>query len=131
MSAKARRLVRRRAGFRCEYCHIREQDLPEAFHLEHVIAKKHSGADHITNLAWSCHRCNLGKGANLAGRVGGAIVALFHPRRQNWRRHFKWVGPILKGKTKCGRATVRVLNINEDNRVRLRILLMAAGVAFD
>lgn len=38
-----------------------------------------------------------------------------------------WVGPVLLGKTKCGTATVRVLNINADDRVRLRAILIKAG----
>jgi hypothetical protein len=59
--------------------------------------------------------------------VQGEIVTLFHPRRQQWNRHFRWVGPILAGKTKCGRATVQVLNVNEDDRVKLRDILVAAG----
>src|SRR5262249_41758291 len=66
-------------------------------------------------------------GSNLAGRVRGEIVALFNPRRQKWSRHFRWQGAVLVGRTKCGRATVRVLNINADDHVALRKVLMAAG----
>jgi 5-methylcytosine-specific restriction endonuclease McrA len=127
MDAATRRRVRKRAGRRCEYCRIHEIDEPFAFHLEHIISKKHGGKDNLSNLAWSCHNCNLGKGANLSGRVRGEIVALFHPRRQNWKRHFRWNGAVLIGKTKCGRATIRVLNINAEDRVKLRDILRASG----
>lgn len=125
MDVASRRLVRQRAGGRCEYCQIHEDDEPYAFHLEHIIIpKKHGGQDDPSNLAWSC---NLMKGANLSGRVHGEIVTLFHPRRQQWNRHFRWVGPILAGKTKCGFATVQVLDVNADDRVKLRDILIASG----
>jgi hypothetical protein len=127
MNAAKRRFVQQRAGFRCEYCHIREDDDPYTFHLEHLIAKKHGGSDDLSNLAWSCQNCNFAKGSNLAGRVNGHVVALFHPRRQKWNRHFRWRGPVLVGRTRCGRATIRVLSINGEDRVKLRTLLIAAG----
>jgi hypothetical protein len=127
IDAATRRLVQRRAGHRCEYCRIHEDDEPFAFHIEHIIPKKHGGSDRASNLAWSCHTCNLGKGANLAGRVRGEIIALFNPRTQRWNRHFCWRGPLLVGKTKCGQATIRVLNINSEDRVELRAILLAAG----
>ena len=127
MDVASRRLVRQRAGGRCEYCQIHEDDEPYAFHLEHIIPTKHGGEDDPSNLAWSCHSCNLMKGANPSGRVHGEIVTLFHPRRQQWNRHFRWVGPILAGKTKCGIATVQVLDINAHDRVKLRDILIASG----
>ena len=128
MKRSLRALVRSRAGQRCEYCCLHESDLAlYAFHVEHIVAKKHAGEDNHSNLAWSCQSCNLAKGSNLSGRVLGQIVTLFHPRKQNWKRHFRWDGPILVGKTNCGRATIHVLNMNDDDRVRLRELLIALG----
>ncbi|MBI3821164.1 MAG: HNH endonuclease [Planctomycetes bacterium] len=128
MNARAiRRFVQARAGFRCEYCHIDEDDDPYTFHLEHIIPRKHHGRNDRDNLAWSCHTCNLAKGSNLSGRVDDEVVTLFDPRRQNWNRHFRWRGPVLVGKTKCGRATVQVLNINAEDRIKVRALLIAAG----
>jgi len=91
------------------------------------LPKKHGGDDNPANLAWSCQSCNLGKSCNLSGWLKGEIITLFHPRRQKWNRHFHWTGPRLVGKTKCGRATIHVLNINADDRVDLRRLLMALG----
>jgi hypothetical protein len=120
-----------RAGQRCEYCRLHEEDLPLfPFHVEHIVAKKHGGTDRADNLAWSCHHCNLGKSSNLSGRdpVTGRVVILFHPRRQLWTRHFQWRGPRLTGRTACGRATIRVLNMNAPHRIALRRLLISAGV---
>ena len=48
------------------------------------------------------------------------MESLFHPRRQAWEEHFESRGPYLHGKTPTGRATVRVLAMNEGPRVDLR-----------
>jgi hypothetical protein len=131
MKASLRAAVRSRAGRRCEYCRLHERDLPlYPFHVEHILPKKHGGQDNPKNLAWSCHACNLAKSSNLSGRDArtGRIVVLFNPRRQLWRRHFAWRGPRLVGQTPCGRATIAVLNINAEQRVDIRGLLIKAGL---
>jgi hypothetical protein len=133
MKASTRALIRARAGQRCEYCRLHEDDLPlYPFHVEHILPKKHGGTDDPKGLAWSCHYCNLAKSSNLSGRdaVSGRIVVLFNPRRQRWRRHFAWSGPRLIGLTPCGRATIAVLNINTPHRINLRELLTEAGRFF-
>lgn len=127
MKASLRAQVRARAGRRCEYCRLHEDDLPFwPFHAEHVIARKHGGTDAPGNLAWSCHHCNLAKSSNLSGRdpKTGKIVPLFHPRTQRWSRHFRWDGPRCVGRTASGRATVAVLNMNVSHRVSLRRMLI-------
>jgi len=129
MKPATRRLVRRRAGNRCEYCRLHQDDDPLlSFHVEHIIAKQHGGTDHPSNLAWSCHKCNRAKGPNLAGRFKNEIVPLFHPRRQKWDRHFGWLGARIVGRTKSGKATVAVLNLNAPERVVVRKILIAAGL---
>jgi hypothetical protein len=46
MDAALRAFVRDRAGRRCEYCRLHEDDDDFlAFHVEHVIAKQHGGLD--------------------------------------------------------------------------------------
>jgi hypothetical protein len=52
-------------------------------------------------------------------------VRLFDPRRQDWPRHFEWIGSVLVGRTQTGRATIAVLDVNEPQRVELRKILMA------
>ena len=131
MKRSVRALARARAGDRCEYCRLHQSDQPLlSFHTEHIVAKKHHGGDDTTNLAWACHECNLAKSSNLSGRdvITGRIVALFHPRRQRWNRHFAWDGAWLVGQTPTGRATVDVLNINAPQRIDLRELLILGGV---
>lgn len=130
MKRSLRAKARARAGRRCEYCRLHEVDLPLwPFHIEHILPIKHGGIDDLKTLAWSCHHCNLAKSSNLSGRdiETGRIVVLFNPRRQRWKKHFKWDGPRLVGLTACGRATIYVLNINKAHRIELREMLIEAG----
>jgi hypothetical protein len=52
-----------------------------------------------------------------------AVVALFHPRTQRWDDHFAIVDYRVIGRTATGRATVRVLAMNDPDRVQLRSML--------
>ena len=127
MPLPLRQLVRARAGQRCEYCHLPDVAAPAStFHVEHVVARQHAGANGPENRAWSCHRCNLHKGPNLSGRdpLTDRIVRLFDPRRQRWDRHFEWSGAYLVGRTQTGRATIAVLDMNDPQRIELRQALM-------
>ncbi len=128
--AALRRLVRGRAGHRCEYCHMRQEDEPfVTYQIEHVIAIQHGGGDEDANLALACSHCNLHKGPNLAGIDPeiNAVEPLFHPRRHTWDDHFQRDGSLLGGRTPCGRATVRVLAMNAPIRVELREAIQVAN----
>ena len=123
MNAAVRELVRRRAGERCEYCHLPQAAVPLAsFHIEHVVARQHGGGDDPANLALACDRCNLHKGPNLAGidPETGNVVPLFHPRQDAWDDHFRWERVEVVGLTASGRATVRLLNMNTTRRLKVR-----------
>jgi hypothetical protein len=131
MDATTREFVWIRAHCRCEYYLIHQDDEPfYRLHVEHVIAKQHGGPDDQDNLALACHHDNEHKGPNLSGidPDTGKVVSLFNPRRQRWRRHFRFEGPIIVGRTQCGRATVAVLALNARDRVELRAELIADGV---
>jgi len=96
-------------------------------HVEHIIARQHSGGDDIENLALACHRCNLHKGPNLSGidPVTGEVEVLFHPRRDRWADHFTFRGAYVQGLTACGRTTIAVLALNDARRIELREELLA------
>jgi hypothetical protein len=81
MEAAMRRLVRHRAGDRCEYCLLHQEHSGLRHHLEHIVARQHGGSDNVDNLALACHRCNMYKGPNLSGidPRDGRIASLFHP----------------------------------------------------
>lgn len=129
MTNVVRRLVNRRAGGVCEYCHLPQDGHEERFSVDHVIAQQHLTDDGPENLALCCLRCNLRKGPNLSGLdpADGSIVPLFNPRQQTWVEHFDWVGPRLAGRTPTGRATVTTLQMNALERVALRVVLLAQG----
>lgn len=53
--------VRRRAGNRCEYCHLPQGAFRRGFHIEHIVARQHCGPTSLDNLAFACWSCNLKK----------------------------------------------------------------------
>jgi len=83
--------VRRRARFACEYCRFPQAGSPLRFHVDHVIARQHRGRTVLSNLAFTCARCNAFKGPNIAGvdPDTGRLTPLFNPRRQRWDRRFR------------------------------------------
>jgi hypothetical protein len=57
------------------------------------------------------------------------MMALFHPRRQRWMRHFDWSEDftVIIGRTATGRATVVALQLNRFELRNLRRLLRPIG----
>jgi hypothetical protein len=97
--------------------------------VEHIVARKHGGADDPTNLALACDRCNLHKGSDLTAIDSESLelVLLYNPRQQVWTEHFVLEGLEIVGLTPVGRATVRLLQLNAPRRVRLRAALQQRG----
>lgn len=121
IDAALRRLVRRRAGNRCEYCGLRHEELPfVTFHIEHIVSRQHGGGDDPASLCEACHWCNLNKGPNVATLVDGRLVRLVHPRQDAWSDHFARRGDEIIGLTLIGRGTVRLLDMNDDDRRQIR-----------
>jgi hypothetical protein len=89
------------------------------------VARQHGGSDDPGNLALACHRSNLRKGPNLTAidPVTAEIVQLFDPRRDLWLDHFRFRGPAIEGVTAVGRATVKLLSMNDTRRIERRELL--------
>jgi hypothetical protein len=119
--------VRQRAGDRCEYCLLSQEDVPVAtLHIEHIISKQHGGTDDPSNLALACFHCNQHKGPNLTGidPHTDQITPLFHPRKQLWQEHFVLDGTQIRGLTPTGRTTVRVLAMNSDVQREFRAQLV-------
>lgn len=136
MDASLRDLVRRRAGDRCEYCRLSQEHAPVVrFWIEHIVAKQHGGDDAPSNLALACPHCNRCKGPNLTAidPQSGGIVPLFNPRTDSWHEHCALQGVQIVGLTPTGRATVRLLKMNSEDRLEIRRHLEARGelVLFD
>jgi hypothetical protein len=129
--------VRRRAGNRCEYCRLPQAAFRRGFHREHIVARQHGGSTVLDNLAFACWTCNLKKDPNLSGidPETGGITALFHPRKDAWSEHFAALvstliplGIEIRGLIPMGRATVRVLGLNEEMRQMVRYELWLEGL---
>ena len=130
MDAALTRLVRQRAGGRCEYCRLPQAGSRAPFEIDHIIARKHRGRTVASNLAVACIYCNSYKGSNISGRdtATGKLTPLYHPRRHKWSYHFRYEGGTLIGRTAIGRTTTDVLQINLPTLVALREALRAGEV---
>jgi hypothetical protein len=49
-------------------------------------------------------------------------VPLFHPRLDDWAAHFRFPETLIEGLTATGRATARLLCMNDTHRIELRAL---------
>ncbi|HWD91188.1 MAG TPA: HNH endonuclease signature motif containing protein [Verrucomicrobiae bacterium] len=130
MDAATSQFVRDRAGNRCEYCRLSQNFSALRFHLEHITARQHGGADSPDNLALACPECNFRKGTNLSGidPDTGQIFPLFDPRKQLWEEHFVRDGANILGKSAVGRTTAWLLEMNSPDRLRLRRTLHRLGL---
>ena len=130
-----RRVVRERAQRRCEYCHADERWQFIRFTIDHVVPQSAGGSDDADNLALACRNCNERRGNRLEGRdpETQTFVLLFNPRRERWSEHFVWDRACLRilGRTPSGRATVELLDLNDDRHegtvVRIRQRDIADG----
>jgi hypothetical protein len=124
-----RRQVIRRAGGRCEYCLIHQEDAVARHQIDHVIAEKHGGPTTVENLALSCVLCNLRKGSDLSSidPDTGKVTTIFNPRTQAWWDHFLVEGVRIVGISPEGRTTVQLLQLNSHQRLAERRELRRAG----
>ncbi len=110
------KLVRERAGGRCEYCRAAEQLSGQPCQIDHILPRAHGGPTTPENLCLACVPCNSFKLDRTEGvdPATGDLAPLFNPRRQNWNEHFAWGedGVEVAGLTPCGRATVETLRLN-------------------
>lgn len=127
--ARLRDQAQQRAGGRCEYCMIHEDDVLLSHEPDHIIAHKHGGQTSLENIAWACFLCNRFKGSDIASvdPDTGKVVRLFHPRTDVWKEHFELDEGHIAGRTPYGRATVYVLQMNRPECIETRRHLAAAG----
>ena len=98
--------------------------------MDRVIALKHGGQTIIQNLALACAVCNNNKGSDLTtiDQTTEELIPLFNPRKQKWSDHFDFSGAQIVGITVIGRATIRLLRMNDPDRVLLRRILREDGL---
>jgi hypothetical protein len=120
--ADLRRQVIERAGNCCEYCGLTQRGQEATFHIDHVVPVIAGGKTSSENLALGCVSCSLRKGARVLAPDPdtGREVVLFHPRKDQWRMHFRWDGVRVVGVTPTGRATVVALGMNRPLALAIR-----------
>jgi hypothetical protein len=123
-----RRLVTERAGYRCEYCLLPQGMALHRHEPDYIVPIQHGGATDADNLALACLRCNRYKGPNVGSfdPLTSQLTPLFHPRWQAWSEHFHPAGAIIAPLTPEGRVTVRLLRLNDPDRLAEREHLIAA-----
>jgi hypothetical protein len=111
---------------------MQERVVGTPMEIEHIVPESLGGRTEEENLWLSCSLCNEHKGSRVAARDPdtGEIVALFHPRRQDWTEHFAWSADCTRitGRTPTGRATVIALSLNRASLVRSRRVWVRAGL---
>lgn len=114
-----------RARDHCEYCKIAEADSGFAHQVDHIVSKKHGGGADFENLALACAIWNRHKGSDVASfdPDSGELIALFHPRRNEWTDHFEIKEGRIEPKTAIGRVTAKILRFNVPERIEERVLL--------
>lgn len=123
-----RSFISQRAGLRCEYCLIHEDDAAFSHEVDHIVSRQHGGETTADNLAYACMICNRFKGANISSAdASGAIMRLFNPRSERWEDHFRLTGAVIQPLTGTGEATARLLRLNAAERVVERNALQRLG----
>ena len=130
ISVALRRLVTERAEGRCEYCLMPQSASAFEHEPDHIVPIQHGGETKANNLALACMRCNRRKGPNVGSfdPQTGALVPFFNPRSQVWKKHFRLDDAIIQPLTPEARVTVKILQLNDEQRVEERERLIALGL---
>ena len=125
-----RRAVAVRARYQCEYCRRPEMDSFIRYQSDHIVSRKHGGKTILENLAHTCPICNNAKGTDLSTFLQDEdkLIRLFHPRKDDWFDHFGVEDGLITSKTDIGAATIKLLKLNDINRILERLDLIEAGL---
>ena len=126
---KIRAFVALRANSQCEYCLFHQDDMFIAFPVDHIIAVKHGGGSEPENLANICQHCNQHKGTDMVTFIDNYkdVIRLFNPRIDEWQEHFESTMGEIYSEGKIGKATIKLLKINDVDLIILRGLLSDLG----
>ena len=128
--ARMRQTLAERANHRCEYCLLSESVSIHKHEIDHIVPRQHDGETHEDNLALVCMRCNRYKGPNVGSfdPQTGALISFFNPRIHRWSDHFELDGASIRPQTPEGRVTVKILRLNDEDRLAERQYLLDAGL---
>lgn len=126
VSPSLRLLIAQRADYRCEYCLLPVTFAMHPHEPDHIIPVQHGGDSGDQNLAFACFECNRNKGPNVGSfdPATGLLTPFFNPRSQQWEEHFVWNGVLIMPLTAEARVTIKILRVNDEERLPLRRWLM-------
>lgn len=132
ISGQIRKFVAERAGDRCEYCRMPAVFAAHRHEPDHIVPRQHGGDSHERNLAFCCMRCNRYKGPNIGSfdPLTGQLTAFFNPRSQQWQDHFRFDGAFIEPLSPEARVTVKILRVNDEDRLLERQRLLEVGLLF-
>jgi 5-methylcytosine-specific restriction endonuclease McrA len=106
--------------------------IPDYTHCEHILPLAKGGTDDLINLASACGHCNGNKSDKVKAIDPETknLVSIFHPRNDKWNEHFAWSENFLDivGKTAKGKATVQLLDMNQQSIRNLREVFRDRGL---
>jgi hypothetical protein len=118
ISNDLRRLVRERAKGLCEYCLIYEDDVYLGCQVDYIVSEKHGGLTEESHLAYACVFCNRYKGSDLGSlSTTNVLTRFYNPRQDKWSEHFSLLGIEIISLTDIGEVTVRILDMNHNERL--------------
>jgi HNH endonuclease len=129
INSETRQTVADRANNVCEYCLISEEDAYYRHQVEHIISRKHGGSSELDNLPLACVFCNRYKGSDIASLIPetDTLIRFYNPRTHRWLEHFRLNGAIIEPLTEIGEATIRILQMNHEDQILEREVLIRRG----
>lgn len=126
-----RRQITEAADNCCEYCCVPRAVAFASYHIDHIISEKQGGETVFSNLALACRLCNLSKGSSIAAwhEYQEILIRLYNPRKDSWHNHFQFrPSGLIVPRTEIGQGTIKVLNLNDVNRVQARGVFLDVGI---
>ena len=125
-----RKIVIERAAGRCEYCLFPQLYAIRKFEPDHIVPVQHGGQTESSNMACACHRCNRNKGPNVGSYdpLTNLLTPFYNPSIHRWHEHFEMHDAEILPLTPEARVTVKILRLNDDERLIERSRLITLGV---
>ncbi len=121
--------IAKRAGFRCEYCHLPDKVSFYNFHIDHIKSLKHGGLSDIDNLAYCFPDCNYSKGSDIGSATKkDELVRFFNPRKDDWHEHFYLKDGMISSRTEIANVTEHIFKFNELDRLIFRRQLIQLNI---
>jgi hypothetical protein len=120
ITAAARRAIRQRANFACEFCGVTETDTGGELTVDHFHPQTKGGTDELANLLYCCQRCNQYKADYWPTQPDDPV--LWHPRRDPIETHLLLLADgTLYPITATGAFTLQRLRLNRPPLVAYRL----------